>query len=155
MITVIKVIKVITVINVVNVVKVVKEKILHHIIKYFGTNIMFFCLKYELGSEQILILYHYHHNKLGKVITSPHVVTNMSHIITAMNQGIDVANYDLRPNSTMAEANYTPMDLLSNGFKLRSTNASINGSGTFIYMAFAEEPLVANSGTDGVPATAR
>ena len=76
-------------------------------------------------------------------------------IIDNKRLGYNVANYDLRPNSTMAEANYTPMDLLSNGFKLRSTNASINGSGTFIYMAFAEEPLVANSGTDGVPATAR
>ncbi len=47
-------------------------------------------------------------------------------------------------------------DFLSNGIKVRGTNAGINESGaSYIYMAFAEEPLVANSGTDGVPATAR
>jgi hypothetical protein len=40
-------------------------------------------------------LFYYDHFKLGKVITSPHVITNMSHIITAMNYGIDVKNYDL------------------------------------------------------------
>ena len=47
-------------------------------------------------------------------------------------------------------------DFLSNGVKMRIGHANINASGsTYIYMAFAEEPLVANSGTDGVPATAR
>jgi len=46
-------------------------------------------------------------------------------------------------------------DFLSNGFKCRSTSAGVNASGgSYIYLAFAEEPLVANSGT-GVPATAR
>ena len=48
------------------------------------------------------------------------------------------------------------IDLLSNGFKIRTNDSDHNGSGnTNIYMAFAENPLVANSGTDGVPATAR
>ena len=48
------------------------------------------------------------------------------------------------------------MDFLSNGFKHRNAFNAANGSGdTFIYMAFAAEPLVSNSGTDGVPATAR
>ena len=47
-------------------------------------------------------------------------------------------------------------DYLSNGFKLRNTEAGGNTSGgTYIYMAFAEEPLVANSGSNGVPATAK
>ena len=46
--------------------------------------------------------------------------------------------------------------MISNGFKIRTNDGSTNASGqTRIYMAFAEEPLVANSGTDGVPATAR
>jgi len=46
-----------------------------------------------------------------------------------------------------------PIDILSNGFKLRGTDASGNGSGsTYIYMAFAEAPLVSSN---GVPATAR
>jgi len=50
----------------------------------------------------------------------------------------------------------TDIDFLSNGFKTRNADSDSNASGgTYIYMAFAEEPLVANSGTDGVPATAR
>jgi hypothetical protein len=45
------------------------------------------------------------------------------------------------------------MDFLSNGFKLRATNAATNASGTaYIYMAFAEAPLV---GSNGVTAKAR
>ena len=47
-------------------------------------------------------------------------------------------------------------DFLSNGIKMRIGHQNINASGsTYIYMAFAKNPLVANSGTDGVPATAR
>ena len=42
-------------------------------------------------------------------------------------------------------------DFYSNGFKLRNTNVTGNGSGlNYIYMAFAEEPLVGDN-----PATAR
>jgi hypothetical protein len=45
------------------------------------------------------------------------------------------------------------MDFLSNGFKCYTTDASDNASGgTYIYMAFASEPL---TGTNGVPCTAR
>jgi hypothetical protein len=45
------------------------------------------------------------------------------------------------------------IDFVSNGFKCRGTGGSTNGSGgTFIYMAFAENPLV---GTNNVPTTAR
>ena len=45
------------------------------------------------------------------------------------------------------------VDYLSNGFKIRNTNNVFNNSsGSYIYMAFAEEPLVASNGT---PATAR
>jgi len=47
------------------------------------------------------------------------------------------------------------IDMLSNGFKTRDSDGSTNGSGqTYIYMAFAEEPLVANVGAT-IPATAR
>jgi len=46
-----------------------------------------------------------------------------------------------------------PIDFLSNGFKCRGTGAGNNSSGaTYIYMAFAENPLV---GTNNIPATAR
>jgi hypothetical protein len=54
-----------------------------------------------------------------------------------------------------AESGWSPLevDFLSNGFKLRTSSAQKNGSGSpFIYMAFAEEPLV---GTNNIPATAR
>ena len=44
-------------------------------------------------------------------------------------------------------------DFLSNGFKLRETGGAINASGgTYIYMAFAEFPLV---GSNGLAGTAR
>ena len=43
------------------------------------------------------------------------------------------------------------LDFLSNGFKIRTASGGRNGSGiTYIYMAFAEEPLVGDN-----PATAR
>jgi hypothetical protein len=43
------------------------------------------------------------------------------------------------------------IDMLSQGFKCRGTHGAINGSGnSYIYMAFAEEPLVGDN-----PATAR
>jgi len=46
-----------------------------------------------------------------------------------------------------------PIDLVSNGFKIRGADISYNQSGyTYIYMAFAEAPLV---GSNNVPATAR
>ena len=53
--------------------------------------------------------------------------------------------------ATAASNNY--FDILSNGFKLRGNSGQINGSGgTYIYMAFAESPLV---GTNNIPSTAR
>ena len=60
----------------------------------------------------------------------------------------------LKPNDSIADQ--TPSDakdFLSNGFKLRNSAGEDNGSGNnFIYMAFAEAPLV---GTNNVPCTAR
>jgi len=45
------------------------------------------------------------------------------------------------------------LDILSNGFKIRNSNTKTNTSGaTYIYMAFAEAPLV---GSNNVPCTAR
>ena len=65
-------------------------------------------------------------------------------------------NYKLLyPNASNAE--YTGVsarnDFLSNGFKMRTTDGKENQSGqTYIYMAFAEAPLV---GTNNIPANAR
>ena len=55
----------------------------------------------------------------------------------------NVTGLDLSPNLSDAEANNAPtFDFLSNGFKLRNTYTSQNGSGsTYIYAAFAENPL--------------
>jgi len=61
----------------------------------------------------------------------------------------------LRANSNAAENDNSAkgIDLLSNGFKLRTSNGEFNGSGgNWIYMAFAENPFVSST---GVPATAR
>ena len=60
----------------------------------------------------------------------------------------------LKPNSSAAEnTGYWNIDFLSNGFKIRATDAEINqNGGTFIYMAFAEHPFVSSK---GVPTTAR
>jgi len=71
--------------------------------------------------------------------------------------GYNVIGPILYPNGSYAEdANGALLDFTSNGFKLRISGASapnVNESGaTFIYMAFAENPLV---GTNNIPATAR
>ena len=58
-------------------------------------------------------------------------------------------------NSVENKASAFSVDILSNGFKCRGTDAGINQNAeTYVYMAFAEEPLVANVG-QSIPATAR
>jgi hypothetical protein len=60
---------------------------------------------------------------------------------TSRNTANVVNNY-LLPNSSGAEGVLDSLDILSNGFKLRTTNADNNGSGgTFVYAAFAEHPF--------------
>jgi hypothetical protein len=45
-------------------------------------------------------------------------------------------------NATNVEGSQADTDLLSNGFKLRTTGAGRNAlDGTYIYMAFAEMPF--------------
>ena len=66
-------------------------------------------------------------------------------------EGYNVDNDALKANVSDAETTTDFIDLLSNGFKLRSSDSAVNG-GTVIYMAFASNPFVSSS---GVPATAR
>ena len=67
--------------------------------------------------------------------------------------GYNVANYYLSANTTLADRTAPFLDILSNGFKLRTTETDVNASGaTYIYQAFAEEPFVSST---GIPATAR
>jgi hypothetical protein len=54
----------------------------------------------------------------------------------------NVANKGLFPNISVAETTGYNKDFLSNGFKIRDSGSSLNASGgTFIYMAFAENPF--------------
>jgi hypothetical protein len=69
----------------------------------------------------------------------------------------NVADKRLDPSSSDTESTGSTeaIDITSNGFKIRTLEAQFNGSGeTNIYMAFAENPLVANVG-QSIPATAR
>jgi len=66
--------------------------------------------------------------------------------------GYNVANYKLLPNSASQETTDVQIDMLSNGFKIRTSDSEINSGATHIYMAFAENPFVTST---GIPTTAR
>jgi len=69
-------------------------------------------------------------------------------------RGVNGAMVALFPDEEAADGGAADnIDLLSNGFKLRSSGAILNASGAeYIYMAFAESPFVTST---GVPTTAR
>ena len=71
--------------------------------------------------------------------------------------GFNIKNYQLEANTTVVEnTSLERLSITSNGFKCLTDNAQINGSGnTYIYMAFAENPFVANDSGTAVPVTAR
>jgi len=72
-------------------------------------------------------------------------------IVDTKRDGYNGANDTLQANVPDVESGGNRFDIVSNGFKARSTSSYSNTSGdTFIYMAFAEEPLVGDN-----PATAR
>jgi hypothetical protein len=87
-------------------------------------------------------------------------------IITKITSGVDswfmydnkrspfnVRGKYLVADGTGTDSNADAYDFLSNGFKVKSTATSFNGNGsTYVYMAFAEAPLVSSN---GVPAVAR
>ena len=61
----------------------------------------------------------------------------------------NIAHNVLLANDSAAEINLSSreLDILSNGFKIRSTASNVNtSSGTYIYAAFAENPFQANGG---------
>ena len=70
----------------------------------------------------------------------------------------NLTSRNLFPASTSAEnnmsnTNQVNMDILSNGFKIKSTDTAINASGgEYIFAAFAQNPIV---GSNDVPAVAR
>ena len=62
-------------------------------------------------------------------------------------------NEELRPNTTAAEQDVDRIDILSNGFKARTSSGETNESGsTYVYMAWAKAPFV---NSNGVPCNAR
>ena len=68
----------------------------------------------------------------------------------------NVAGNKLHPNTTGGTDAGATIDILSNGFKNRTTNAGANGSGdSYIYMAIAENPFVTSTDNGSIPATAR
>ena len=63
------------------------------------------------------------------------------------------ANGSNAENTTTSTAN---LDILSNGFKVRASTGHLNTSGnTYLFMAFAKNPFVANDSGTAVPVTAR
>jgi hypothetical protein len=71
--------------------------------------------------------------------------------INPYNQGTTTGITALLANTNGAENqnNNENLDILSNGFKLKSTNDPVNSSNTYAYIAFAENPF----GGDGVAPT--
>ena len=71
-------------------------------------------------------------------------------------QHYNLQGVTVQADTSDAEFNYSPngyVDLLSNGFKLRSTSNGVNGSGAseYLYMAFGQTLV----GSNNIPATAR
>ena len=67
--------------------------------------------------------------------------------------GANIIDDFLVPNTTEAEISQNVCDFVSNGFKFRHVDGKYhNNGGTYIYMAFAENPFVTST---GVPATAK
>ena len=68
----------------------------------------------------------------------------------------NLVNKLLSANANSAEFTstaYAACDFVSNGFKIRTTQAETNQSGSsYIYMAFAENPFTTST---GIPTTAR
>jgi hypothetical protein len=70
-------------------------------------------------------------------------------IYDAVRNTYNAANNELRPNTSEAEnggAYLGQIDILSNGFKIRSNSSAYVGeAGDFIYCSFAESPFAANN----------
>jgi len=68
-------------------------------------------------------------------------------------EGFNPTNDALHPNTNSAEGSSNRVDLYSNGFRAVINSDGVNDdTSTYVYLAFAEAPLV---GTNNIPATAR
>jgi hypothetical protein len=87
------------------------------------------------------------------VITKRTDTTSDWYLSDNKRNGFNDDNHVIYANESDAEKTVNRIDILSNGFKLRSTGSGVNASGgTYIYMAFAEAPFV---NSKGVPCNAR
>ena len=67
--------------------------------------------------------------------------------------GYNVDNESLFPDTSDTETTTDDLDILSNGFKIKTTSSRVNGNNTnYVYMAFAEFPIVSSN---DVPTVAR
>jgi hypothetical protein len=63
-------------------------------------------------------------------------------ILDTTRSAFNVESLELYPNLSNAEGTFAAIDGLSNGFKIRNTDASYNATGgTYLYAAFAENPF--------------
>ena len=75
------------------------------------------------------------------------------HIYDSKRIGYNPKNYTLNTEASAGEVTTDRVDLLSNGFKLRTTTDGFNQSNNnYLYIAFAENPFISSK---GVPTTAR
>ena len=73
---------------------------------------------------------------------------NSWYLVDITRDSANIADHELEANNTGAEATGTDrLDILSNGFKIRTSGAAYNADdGTYIYIAFAESPFVTSNG---------
>jgi hypothetical protein len=72
--------------------------------------------------------------------------------LDSVRSDINIVNENLFANLNDAETSTERCDFLSNGFKLRQTGTTVNGSGaSYIFMAFGQSLV----GSNNVPCTAR
>tara|TARA_R100000458_G_scaffold32989_1_gene30366 strand:+ start:1569 stop:2639 length:1071 start_codon:yes stop_codon:yes gene_type:complete len=77
------------------------------------------------------------------------LMDNKRPTVNSVSYGSNPQNYLIEAQSNGAEATDTSyhVNFLSNGFKIRNTNNVYNNtSGSYIFMAFAEHPLVSSNG---------
>ena len=76
------------------------------------------------------------------VITKPYGSTGSWQMFDIARSPYNEMDKRLRADTSGAEDTNLPRDFLSNGFKIRTNNATVNGSGiNLIYLAFAESPF--------------
>ena len=85
------------------------------------------------------------------VIQKNHASSENWHSYDNKRNTYNVRDKTLDPDQLTTESTLSGIDFLSNGFKIRTTASWGNGSGAnYIYMAWAENPIVGSNGTTGV-----